>query len=163
MYFSIILTTQLPSQFAEKLFLGWFRIRGLFYEIFLNTKEMKPLEKSITLAISLKVAIGKVKYIFKIDILVNQQQNNISVVGEMAFLISGKGVHLLKLPAISLQACNFTKNEHLHIYFSRILARFKLLFIVFQNSKNTYFSKHFSMTVSASTENNSHTYIFNLL
>ena len=49
---------------------------------------MKPLEKSITLAISLKVAIGKVKYIFKIDILVNQQQNNISVVGEMAFLIS---------------------------------------------------------------------------
>ena len=35
-----------------------------------------------------------------------------------------KGVHLIvKLPAISLQACKFTKNE-LHTYFSRILARF---------------------------------------
>ena len=36
-----------------------------------------------------------------------------------------QGVHLLvKLPAISLQACKFTKNELLHTYFSRILARF---------------------------------------
>ena len=35
-----------------------------------------------------------------------------------------EGVHMLvKLPAISLQACKFTKNE-LHIYFSRILAEF---------------------------------------
>ena len=42
-----------------------------------------------------------------------------------------EGVRLLKLLAISLQACNFTKNELLHTYFSRILARFKLLFIVF--------------------------------
>ena len=34
-----------------------------------------------------------------------------------------EGVHLLvKLSAISLQACKFTKNELLHIYFSRILA-----------------------------------------
>ena len=34
-----------------------------------------------------------------------------------------EGVHLLvKLPAVSLQACNFTKNELLHAYFSRILA-----------------------------------------
>ena len=32
---------------------------------------MKPLKKSITLAISLKVAVGNVKYIFNIDILVN--------------------------------------------------------------------------------------------
>ena len=36
-----------------------------------------------------------------------------------------KGVHLIvKLPAISLQASKFTKNELLHTYFSRILARF---------------------------------------
>ena len=36
-----------------------------------------------------------------------------------------EGVHLIvKLPAISLQACKFTKNELLHNYFSRILARF---------------------------------------
>ena len=36
-----------------------------------------------------------------------------------------EGVHLkVKLPAISLQACKFTKNEFLHKYFSRILARF---------------------------------------
>ena len=32
---------------------------------------MKTLEKSITLAVSLKVAVGNVKYIFNIDILVN--------------------------------------------------------------------------------------------
>ena len=36
-----------------------------------------------------------------------------------------EGVHLIvKLPAISLQACKFTKNELLHTYFWRILARF---------------------------------------
>ena len=36
-----------------------------------------------------------------------------------------EGVHLLvKLPAIGLQACKFTKNELLHTYFSRILGRF---------------------------------------
>ena len=36
-----------------------------------------------------------------------------------------EGVHLLvKLPAINRQACKFTKNELLHIWFSRILARF---------------------------------------
>ena len=44
---------------------------------------MKPLEKSITLAVSLKVAVGNVKYIFDIDILINQKQNNISDVGEI--------------------------------------------------------------------------------
>ena len=32
---------------------------------------MKSLEKSITLAVSLKVAAGNVKYIFNIDILAN--------------------------------------------------------------------------------------------
>ena len=38
-----------------------------------------------------------------------------------------EGVHLIvKLPAIILQACKFTKNELLHTHFSRILARFKL-------------------------------------
>ena len=36
-----------------------------------------------------------------------------------------EGVHLIvKLPAISLQAWKFTKNELLHTYFSRILAIF---------------------------------------
>ena len=36
-----------------------------------------------------------------------------------------EGVRLLvKLPAMSLQACKFTKNELLHTYSSRILARF---------------------------------------
>ena len=34
-------------------------------------------------------------------------------------------VYLLKVPAISLQVSNFTKNEFLHTYFLRILARFK--------------------------------------
>ena len=46
--------------------------------IFLNKKQMTTLEKSITLAVSLKVAVSNVKYIFNIDILVNQKQNNIS-------------------------------------------------------------------------------------
>ena len=32
---------------------------------------METSEKSITLAVSLKVAVGNVKYIFNIDILVN--------------------------------------------------------------------------------------------
>ena len=32
---------------------------------------MKPLEKSITLAVSSKVAVDNVKYIFSIDIKVN--------------------------------------------------------------------------------------------
>ena len=31
---------------------------------------------------------------------------------------------IVKLLAISLQACKFTKNKLLHTYFSRILARF---------------------------------------
>ena len=52
------------------------------------------------------------------------------------------GVHLLNLPAKILQACNFTKNELLQTYLSRILARFMLLFIVFQNSNNICLSKH---------------------
>ena len=38
---------------------------------------------------------------------------------------------IVKLLAISLQASNFTKNELLQTYFSRILARFKLLFVLF--------------------------------
>ena len=47
--------------------------------------------------------------------------------GKLKMLLKNtcQGVHLLvKLPAISLQACKFTKNELLHTYFSRILARF---------------------------------------
>ena len=36
-----------------------------------------------------------------------------------------EGVRLLvKLPALSMEACKFTKNELLHTYFSRVLARF---------------------------------------
>ena len=47
--------------------------------------------------------------------------------GELKMLSKNtcEGVHLIvKLPAISLQASKFTKNELLHTYFSRILARF---------------------------------------
>ena len=44
---------------------------------------MKSSEKSITFAVSLKVAVGSVKYIFHIDILANKKQNNISAVGEI--------------------------------------------------------------------------------
>ena len=40
-----------------------------------------------------------------------------------------EGVHLLvKLSAISLQACKFTKNKLLHAYFLRILARFWVIY-----------------------------------
>ena len=65
-----MLATHLPSQFVEQLFSGWFGICVLCYGIFLNKKEMKLLEKSITLAVSLKVAVDNVKYIFNIDIIV---------------------------------------------------------------------------------------------
>ena len=45
--------------------------------------------------------------------------------GVLKMLSKNEGVHLIvKLPAISLQAFKFTKNEILHTYFSRILARF---------------------------------------
>ena len=47
--------------------------------------------------------------------------------GELKMLSKNtcEGVHLIvKLLAISLQACKFTKNELFHTYFSRILARF---------------------------------------
>ena len=39
-----------------------------------------------------------------------------------------KGVHLLQVPAISLEVCNFTKHELRPTYFSRTLAA---LFIEF--------------------------------
>ena len=54
--------------------------------------------------------------------------------GELKMLLKNtcEGSHLIvKLPAISLQASKFTKNELLQTYFSRILARFKLLFVLF--------------------------------
>ena len=39
-----------------------------------------------------------------------------------------EGIHLIKkLPAISLQASQFSKNELLHTSFSRILARFEVI------------------------------------
>ena len=47
--------------------------------------------------------------------------------GELKMLLKSacEGVHLIvKLSAISLQACKFAKNELLHTDFSRILARF---------------------------------------
>ena len=47
--------------------------------------------------------------------------------GELKMLLKNtyEGVHLIvKLPAISLQASKLTKNELLHTYFPRILARF---------------------------------------
>ena len=80
MCFSIILATQLPSSFVEQLLLGWFRICVPCNGIFLNKKQMKPSEKSITSAVCLKVAVGNVKYILNIDVLVNWKQNNIRVV-----------------------------------------------------------------------------------
>ena len=49
-----------------------------------------------------------------------------------------EGVHLIvKLPAISLQASKFTKNELLQTYFSRILDRFKVI-IYFAFSRNHF-------------------------
>ena len=43
-----------------------------------------------------------------------------------------EGVQLIvKLPTISLQASKFTKNELLHTYFSRILARFQVTIYCF--------------------------------
>ena len=71
MYFSKILATQIPSYFVEQLLSGWFKMHVLCNRIILNRKQMKPSEKSITLAVSLTVAAGNVKYIFNIDILVN--------------------------------------------------------------------------------------------
>ena len=45
--------------------------------------------------------------------------------GENAVKNTCEVVHfIVKLPAISLQACKFTKNELLQTYFLRILARF---------------------------------------
>ena len=44
---------------------------------------------------------------------------------KMSLKNTHEGVHLIvKLLAISLEASKFTKNELLHTYFSRILARF---------------------------------------
>ena len=54
-------------------------------------------------------------------------QNMSGAGGELKTLSKNtcEGVYLIvKLPAKSLKACKFTKNELLHTYFSRILARF---------------------------------------
>ena len=40
-------------------------------------------------------------------------------------------MHGLKLLAISLQACKFTKNERLHTFFQGFQLDFKLLFVLF--------------------------------
>ena len=55
----------------------------LWNGIFVDKMQIKSLEKAINLAIYLKVEVGNVKYIFNINILVNQEQNNISAVGEI--------------------------------------------------------------------------------
>ena len=50
--------------------------------------------------------------------------------GELNMLLKNtcERVHLIvKLPAIRLQVSKFTKNDLLHIYFSRILARFYII------------------------------------
>ena len=57
-------------------------MRFLCNGIYVNKKQMKSFEKSITFAFSWKVAVGKVKCIFIINILVNYTQNNINAVGE---------------------------------------------------------------------------------
>ena len=57
----------------------WFRKRVLCNRIYVNKKQMKSLEKLITLPVSLKVAVGNVKYIFNIDILVNKESHWLQV------------------------------------------------------------------------------------
>ena len=57
-------------------------MRFLCNGIYVNKKQMKSFEKSITFAFSWKVAVGKLKCIFIINILVNYTQNNINAVGE---------------------------------------------------------------------------------
>ena len=108
---------------------------------------MKSYQRKICCAIGFPTGIENLGEVFEIWLRegVGAWVNTWGEHGEglkMAFLKSLKntweGVHLLKLSVISLQACNFTKNQHLQKYFSRILARFKLLFIVFYNSKNTF-------------------------
>ena len=68
---------------------------------------------------------------------------------------------LVKLLAISLQACKFTKNEILQIYFSRILD-FKLLIIVLESQKHLFFKVPFNVGLCQYLYN-SQTCIFNLL
>ena len=46
-------------------------MRVLCNGIYVNKKQMKSLEKSIILLVSLKVVVSNVKYVFNIDILVN--------------------------------------------------------------------------------------------
>ena len=48
-----------------------------------------------------------------------------------------EGVHLLKLPTISLQACKFTKNELLHTYVSRILT-FSSYYLLYSRIPRTF-------------------------
>ena len=46
-----------------------------------------------------------------------------------------EGIHLIvKLLAVSLQACKFTKNELFHTYFWRILARFYVIYCAFSRN-----------------------------
>ena len=50
---------------------------------------------------------------------------------------------ILKLPAISMQACKFTRNELLRTYFSRILARFQVI-IYCAFTRNHFMEGHFA-------------------
>ena len=48
-----------------------------------------------------------------------------------------EGIHLIvRLLAISLQACKFTENELLHTYFSRILAEFVMVHSILKLGEN---------------------------
>ena len=153
MHFSIIiLATQLPSQFVEQFFSGWFRISVLCYGIFLNKNQMKPLEKSITLAVSLKVAVGNVNfifninYIFNIDISVNQKQNNqcrwrnIFTVYVSVLKSSHREVFLkkvfLKIPEIF--PCNFIEKDCSTNVFLKFFAKFSRT-LFFEKSANGCF------------------------
>ena len=102
--------------------------------IFLNKKQMTTLEKSITLAVSLKVAVSNVKYIFNIDILVNQKQNNISSetswLRVFQFLKAGVQSCSEKKVFLKISPCNFTEKGCSTDVFLRILPIFyKHLFL----------------------------------
>ena len=69
MHFSTMLTTQLPSQFAEQLFLGLFRAHVLCNGIFLNRKQVKTLEKIHYLSSHFKSCSWQLESIFLTSIL----------------------------------------------------------------------------------------------
>ena len=59
-----------------------------------------------------------------------------------------EGVYLLiKLLALSLQACKYTKNELFHTYFSRILGRFLvIIYCVLESQEHLFFKAPFNVS-----------------